>query len=271
MPMAGWAVPFEPPVPTPRSTCRCSPPWWGRPALGVFSLVTVVLAGCWRGGNGAVVAPVRVVVVPSRPRHRPFWGTRNALQHHCPRRSPWHPPRGHRPGSRSPRPTRPRPSRSSGPGRPTPRRPARRHPSRHLRQPHRLTGSPRCHEGPLLRCPGEWRRDSGPEERAGIAAVHGPVRQGHNTAESRPPHDGRLHRQVGEDPRQLADEPEPAGDWWLAEGQPSLCDFGMTVEPEHQYVRCQIRQRGHAGRSRPTAGPHVEAARWAPARPPTTP
>ncbi|MFI0765220.1 methyltransferase domain-containing protein [Streptomyces sp. NPDC021218] len=40
-------------------------------------------------------------------------------------------------------------------------------------------------------------------------------------------------------PRRLADELEPAWDWWLAEGQPTLYDFGMTVGPEHQYVWCR--------------------------------
>ncbi|MGK3110624.1 hypothetical protein [Streptomyces sp. WAC05858] len=40
-------------------------------------------------------------------------------------------------------------------------------------------------------------------------------------------------------PRRLADELEPAWDWWLTEGQPTLYDFGMTVEPERQYVWCR--------------------------------
>ncbi|GAA1111878.1 methyltransferase domain-containing protein [Streptomyces javensis] len=39
-------------------------------------------------------------------------------------------------------------------------------------------------------------------------------------------------------PRRLADELEPAWDWWLSE-QPTLYDFGMTVEPEHQFVWCR--------------------------------
>ncbi|WP_413106172.1 hypothetical protein [Streptomyces sp. Inha503] len=40
-------------------------------------------------------------------------------------------------------------------------------------------------------------------------------------------------------PTNLADELEPAWDWWLNEGQPTLYDFEMTVEPEHQYVWCR--------------------------------
>ncbi|MFF4484541.1 hypothetical protein ACFY1A_47380 [Streptomyces sp. NPDC001520] len=39
--------------------------------------------------------------------------------------------------------------------------------------------------------------------------------------------------------RRLADELEPAWNWWLTEGQPTLYDFGMTVEPERQYVWCR--------------------------------
>ncbi|GAA1709347.1 hypothetical protein GCM10009680_57910 [Streptomyces yatensis] len=40
-------------------------------------------------------------------------------------------------------------------------------------------------------------------------------------------------------PRRPADELEPAWAWWLAEGRPTLDDFGMTVEPERQYVWCR--------------------------------
>lgn len=40
-------------------------------------------------------------------------------------------------------------------------------------------------------------------------------------------------------PRRLADELEQAWDRWLAEGEPDLYDFGMTVERDRQYVWCQ--------------------------------
>ncbi|MCW2872365.1 methyltransferase domain-containing protein [Actinacidiphila oryziradicis] len=40
-------------------------------------------------------------------------------------------------------------------------------------------------------------------------------------------------------PRRLADELERAWDGWLAEGKPELYDFGMTVEPDRQYVWCR--------------------------------
>ncbi|MDJ0346827.1 protein-L-isoaspartate O-methyltransferase [Streptomyces sp. H10-C2] len=37
-------------------------------------------------------------------------------------------------------------------------------------------------------------------------------------------------------PRQLADDVEQAWDQWIAAGRPSLYEYGMTVEPEGQYV-----------------------------------
>lgn len=40
-------------------------------------------------------------------------------------------------------------------------------------------------------------------------------------------------------PRRLADELEPVWDWWVSEGEPALYDFGMTVEPDRQYVWCR--------------------------------
>ncbi|MGW7005102.1 methyltransferase domain-containing protein [Streptomyces sp. NPDC054933] len=40
-------------------------------------------------------------------------------------------------------------------------------------------------------------------------------------------------------PRRLADEVGQAWDWWAAEGCPELYDFGMTVEPDRQFVWCR--------------------------------
>ncbi|WP_232788805.1 methyltransferase domain-containing protein [Streptomyces odonnellii] len=37
-------------------------------------------------------------------------------------------------------------------------------------------------------------------------------------------------------PRRLADEVDAAWDWWLAQDQPSLYEFGMTVTPDSQVV-----------------------------------
>ncbi|WP_446041524.1 hypothetical protein [Streptomyces sp. SID1121] len=39
-------------------------------------------------------------------------------------------------------------------------------------------------------------------------------------------------------PRRLADELEEAWDSWVPMGSPSLYDYGMTVEPDGQYVWC---------------------------------
>ncbi|MEU7246492.1 protein-L-isoaspartate O-methyltransferase, partial [Streptomyces sparsogenes] len=45
-------------------------------------------------------------------------------------------------------------------------------------------------------------------------------------------------------PRRLADELEPAWDWWVSEGGPTPYDFGMTVEPDRQYVWCRDASTG---------------------------
>ncbi|MFJ6213889.1 methyltransferase domain-containing protein [Streptomyces sp. NPDC092296] len=39
-------------------------------------------------------------------------------------------------------------------------------------------------------------------------------------------------------PRRLADDLERAWDTWLSHGSPKLYDYGMTVEPTHQYLWC---------------------------------
>lgn len=39
-------------------------------------------------------------------------------------------------------------------------------------------------------------------------------------------------------PRRLADELEEAWDAWIAMASPNLYDYGMTVEPDGQYVWC---------------------------------
>lgn len=57
-------------------------------------------------------------------------------------------------------------------------------------------------------------------------------------------------------PRRLADEIDAAWDWWLAQGQPGLYDFGMTVTPDDQVV--WVRD--------PEAGPY-----WPTATPPAVP
>ncbi|MET9483275.1 methyltransferase domain-containing protein [Streptomyces sp. NPDC006638] len=45
-------------------------------------------------------------------------------------------------------------------------------------------------------------------------------------------------------PRRLADELEEAWDAWVGVGSPSLYDYGMTVEPDGQYVWCGDAARG---------------------------
>ncbi|MBV9024812.1 MAG: protein-L-isoaspartate O-methyltransferase [Streptomycetaceae bacterium] len=40
-------------------------------------------------------------------------------------------------------------------------------------------------------------------------------------------------------PRRLADELEQAWDQWLTYGQPELWDYGMTVEPDRQFMWCR--------------------------------
>ncbi|MEU0807418.1 protein-L-isoaspartate O-methyltransferase [Streptomyces sp. NPDC005970] len=40
-------------------------------------------------------------------------------------------------------------------------------------------------------------------------------------------------------PRRLVEELERARGWWVSEGRPELYDFGMTVEPDQQYVWCR--------------------------------
>ncbi|MCZ4122725.1 protein-L-isoaspartate O-methyltransferase [Streptomyces sp. H39-S7] len=47
--------------------------------------------------------------------------------------------------------------------------------------------------------------------------------------------DGRTIATQG-GPRQLADDVEQAWDQWIAEGRPTLYDYGMTVKPDGQYV-----------------------------------
>lgn len=56
--------------------------------------------------------------------------------------------------------------------------------------------------------------------------------------------DGRAAAAYQGGPRRLADEIERAWGRWLAEGQPELYDWGMTVEPERQYVWCRDPETG---------------------------